>query len=185
MKIAAPIFVTWVMTTPARARLSGSKESERHDVAGRRRLIEVGANPCPPGKTNCEPRGTDEQPCSEFFGNKNVCDFPKALLKTEATYCIWYGGFTEYECGCKREETDYCTEGDVDDVVYCIEGYSPTQMTLNGGRVFWSCNPNPKQNPNEWTSQEGKSKIDASRESESLSVPHRGTPTLGCGVNAS
>jgi hypothetical protein len=150
MKIVALLFVAWMMTMPVLARLSGSKESEREVGDGLRHLIQVGANPCPPGKPggeNCDPRGTDKQPCSEFFGGENVCDFPDGLFNTDATYCTWYGGFTEYECGCRRAETDFCTEGNVEDKIYCIEGYEPSQMTLNGGRVFWSCNPNPMPNP--------------------------------------
>jgi hypothetical protein len=141
------------VTTPTVARLPAIRTSEtvgQKDPGEGRQLIQVGKNDCPPGQNaSCEPRGSQEVPCKEAldeagekFLDGDVCGFPSDI--EGSTYCIWYGGFTEYECGCERKETSYCKN---ETNVFCIPGYEPTQMTLNGGRVFWSCNPNPKPNP--------------------------------------
>jgi hypothetical protein len=124
-------------------------DGEKAPVDGRR-LIQVGKNDCAPGKNaSCDPRGKQEVPCDKavdedgmLFLVGGVCNFPSDI--EGSTFCIWYAGFTEYECGCERKETDYCKN---ESKVFCIPGYEPTQMTLNGGRLFWSCNPNPKPNP--------------------------------------
>jgi hypothetical protein len=150
---------TWLVSivwlAPAVARLPALRAWDnvgKKDPVEGRRLIQVGKNDCAPGQPGnegCEPRGWQEVPCEEAVDENgdllfdgDVCGFPSDV--EGSTYCIWYGGFTEYECGCDRKETSYCKD---ESNVFCIPGYEPTQMTLNGGRVFWSCNPNPKPNP--------------------------------------
>lgn len=126
------LFIVWMV--PAVARLPALRDSDH-----------VGEKD--PGEGRRLGRGSQTAPCDDAavqtFLGVDPCGFqdgPEVPPPAGSTYCTWYGGFSEYECGCDSKKTLYCKDADVMD---CIDGYEPTQMTLNGGRVFWSCTPTP------------------------------------------
>lgn len=117
----------------ARLRSSPSELVQEEHVL--RDLIQVGKrNP-----KEDDRRGNNEDVCSRQNGgfNKNPC------LKGNDSFdilCLYYPGFQEYYCEC---ESANCPDPAVDtDYPFCVNGYTETQISLNGGRTFWNCKDN-------------------------------------------
>jgi hypothetical protein len=113
--------------------LAAVSTAKEHGSLRSRDLIRVGANKCPPSLPDCDPRGQWIEPCDQTNKLTKACP--------GADYCTNFPGYTEYECGCERDNKVCATENAV-----CLTGYKLMRLdkgnqngSTGGNGLFYAC----------------------------------------------